>query len=330
MVELEAPPLGRDLLLAAFGGALNAARRATLESTGSVDLAFEASADELQLPRGRRFRVNLFTHLAGISAALRPLWEDIPTLDELHLPARLHTLVAPPSGLVLVAGLAGSGKSTTMAVLVEHLNSTRASHIITLEDPIEFVFTRRRSVVHQREVGTHIDSFASGLRAALRESPDVILVGELRDRETIALALTAAETGHLVLATIHSASAMTAIDRIVDVFQENQQQQVRGQLANVLRTIVTQRLLPGRETGLRVPVLEILNVNHAVASHVREGKIHMIPGQMQMGGDEAMLPFDRCLVDLCRRGLLTPAVAVDAARDQDFVRGAVGAGRGLR
>ena len=274
--------------------------------------------------------MNIFTHLAGISAALRPLWENIPPLDELHLPDRLHALVAPPSGLVLVAGLAGSGKSTTMAVLVEHLNSTRARHIITLEDPIEFVFTRRRSVVHQREVGTHIDSFASGLRAALRESPDVILVGELRDRETIALALTAAETGHLVLATIHSASAMTAIDRIVDVFQENQQPQVRGQLANVLRTIVTQRLLPGREPGRRVPGLEILNVNHAVASHVREGKIHMIPGQMQMGGDEAMLPFDRCLVDLCRRGLLTPAVAVDAARDPDFVRGAVGAGRGLR
>jgi len=214
-------------------------------------------------------------------------------------------------------------------VLVDHLGATRARHIITLEDPIEFVFARRRSVVHQREVGTHIDSFASGLRAALRESPDVILVGELRDRESIALALTAAETGHLVLATIHSASAMTAVDRIVDVFPESQQLQVRTQLANVLRTVVTQRLLPGREPGARVPVLEILNVNHAVASHVREGKLHMIPGQMQMGADEAMLPHDRCLVDLVRRGLLAPAVAVDAAREPDFVRGAVG-GRALR
>jgi twitching motility protein PilT len=205
--EVAVAPPSRDDLLAFFAGVLTPARHQTLAQSGSVDFAFEAPAAELQLPAGKRLRVNVFTHLTGLSAALRPLWETIPSLEELHLPSRLLALVGPPSGLVLVAGLAGSGKSTTLAVLVEHLGATRARHIVTLEDPIEFVFARRRSVVHQREVGTHIDSFASGLRAALRESPDVILVGELRDRETIALALTAAETGHLVLATIHSASS---------------------------------------------------------------------------------------------------------------------------
>ncbi|HEY3351648.1 MAG TPA: PilT/PilU family type 4a pilus ATPase [Polyangia bacterium] len=327
MVELPAAPPTRDELLGLFAAALSPVHRQQLDATGSVDFAFEAAAAELGQPSGRRFRANLFTHLGGLTAALRPLWETVPALEELHLPPRLLGLVGAPSGMVLFAGLAGSGKSTTLAVLIEHVNETRARHIVTLEDPIEYVFRRQRSVIHQREVGTHVDSFASGLRAALRESPDVILVGEMRDRETIALALTAAETGHLVLSTMHSANAATAVDRIVDVFPEHQQGQVRSQLANVLQTIVTQRLLPGREPGTRVPVLEILYVNHAVASHIREGKTHMIPNQMQVGADDAMLPYDRALVDLARRGLIAPQTAEEHARDEDFVHGALRSGR---
>lgn len=319
--ELALPPWSREALLELL--ALSAAQRAALERSGSVDLAIQGRAEELGEPASRRFRVNLFAHLGGLTAALRPLWQEIPSAAELHLPARLLSLVAPRSGLALVAGLAGSGKSTTLAVLLEHLNETRARHVVTLEDPIEYVFRRRRSVIHQREVGTHVDSFASGLRAALRESPDVILLGEMRDRETVALALTAAETGHLVLSTIHSASAAMAVDRIVDVFPEAQQQQVRAQLAGVLRSVVTQRLLEGRAPGTRVPVVELLAVNHAVAAQIREGKTHLIANQMQVGADDGMLPFDRSLVDLARRGLITGDRAVEAARDRGFVEGAV-------
>jgi twitching motility protein PilT len=328
MSELEFTPPTAEELLEFFAAALSPAHARALETTGSADFAFTVGADELGASASRRFRVNLFRHIDGLSAALRPLWETLPSIEALHLPARIGRLVAAQSGLVLLAGLAGSGKSTTLAVLVEHINAHRARHIVTLEDPIEYVFRRRRSVIHQREVGSHMDSFASGLRAALRESPDVILVGEMRDRETISLALTAAETGHLVLSTIHSGSAATAIDRVVDVFPENQQAQARAQLANVLRDVVTQQLLPGRQPGTRVPVLEILTVNHAVASHIREGKIHLIPNQMQVGADDGMLPHDRALADLVRRGLISPSTAVDAARDKDFVTGLLGSPRG--
>lgn len=324
VMEMAGAPPTPDELLAFLGVSLSPAHRRTFEETGSADLALEAGTEEIGEAAGRRFRVNLFKHLEGMAAAIRPLWVALPTPEELHLPPRLTKIVSPASGLVLVAGLAGSGKSTTLAVLVEHLNRTQARHIVTLEDPIEYVFRRQRSVIHQREVGTHVESFASGLRAALRESPNVILVGEMRDPETIALALTAAETGHLVLSTIHSAGAATAIDRIVDVFPQTQQQQVRAQLGNVLRTLVTQRLLSGKVPGTRVPVLEILQVSTAVASHIREGKTHMLQNQMQAGADDGMLPFDRNLVEMVRRGLISATTAVEAAQDKDYVTGALG------
>jgi len=220
-------------------------------------------------------------------------------------------------GLVLLNGPAGSGKSTTLAALVSEINRTRATHVITLEDPIEYLHTPQRSLIHQREVGSHVESFSSGLRAALRESPDVILVGEMRDLETISLALTAAETGHLVLSTLHSGTGAMAIDRIIDVFPDAQQAQVRIQLASVLRAVVTQRLLPAQEPGERVPAVEVLRASYAIAAQIRERKTHQLATQIQLGQDEGMIPLERSLVELVRTGRITRETALAAARSPE-------------
>jgi twitching motility protein PilT len=217
--------------------------------------------------------------------------------------------------MVLMVGTTGAGKSTTLGAIVELVNRTRARHVITLEDPVEFVYQPRRCLIHQREVGTHVESFATGLRAALRECPDIILVGEMRDRETVAMALTAAETGHLVLSTLHSGSAPMAIDRIVDIFPEHQQAQVRLQVAGSLRAVVTQRLLEGVLPGIRYPALEILMVNYAVAALIREGKTHQLATQIQTGRDDGMVALDASLLDLVRAGRISREVAVANARD---------------
>jgi twitching motility protein PilT len=289
---------------------LDDARRAELERHGSADTALDLGPD------APRFRVNVFRQRAGLAAALRPVRRTIPTLDELHLPSDLHDLVRYPSGLVLLAGRAGSGKSTTLAALIEHLNRTRAKHIITLEDPIEYEYEPRRCLIHQREVGAQLDDFASGLRASLRESPDVLLVGEMRDRETIAAALTAAETGHLVLSTVHSASAAGAIDRIVDVFPEHQQTQVRLQLALVLRAVVSQVLVAGVAAPARFPAYEKMVVTPAIASQIRDGKLHQIPSLIQTGRDHGMVPLERTLEALVRSGTITRHAANELLLDR--------------
>ena len=255
---------------------------------------------------GRRFRANLFRHERGLALALRSIWTEVPTLEQLHLPDSLSELTRHRTGLVLVAGATGAGKSTTLSALLEQVNRTRPCHIVTLEDPIEYLYPRRRAVVHQREVGRHVDSFASGLRAALRENPDIILLGEMRDPETIRLALTAAETGHLVLSTLHSGNAVMAIERIVDVFSENEKLLVRAQLANVLRQVVAQQLVPAAGGGL-LPALEILTVTHAVAAQTREGRTHMLGTQMEIGSEQGMIPMHRALADLARSGQITRA-----------------------
>ena len=228
---------------------LDPRRRRMLGSTGSVDLPWVAP--EVDDGRGQRFRVNVFTQTHGLAVALRPINRQAPTLAELGLPESIGGLANATSGMVLVVGPTGAGKSTTVAAILERVNRERAGHIITLEDPIEFVYQPRRCLIHQREVGTHVESFAAGLRAALRECPDIILVGEMRDRATAALALTAAETGHLVLSTLHSGSAAMAIDRIIDIFPEHQQAQVRQQVAGSLRAVLTQQLLPGHAARAR-------------------------------------------------------------------------------
>jgi twitching motility protein PilT len=292
---------------------LDPPRRRSLDGSGSVDLAWEAPAIDAQGPQ--RLRVNVFRQAHGLALALRPVNRRAPTLAELNLPESVGALGDLAGGMVLVVGTAGAGKSTTLAAIVELVNRTRARHVITLEDPIEFVYQPRRCLIHQREVGTHVDSFAAGLRAALRECPDIILVGEMRDRETVALALTAAETGHLVLSTLHSGSAPMAIDRMVDIFPEHQQAQIRLQVSGSLRAVVTQRLLEGIKPGTRYPALEILMVTYAVGALIREAKTHQLATQIQTGRDDGMVALDASLLDLVRAGRISREVAVANARD---------------
>lgn len=286
--------------------------RARLEGHGSVDLS-------IGFPAGR-VRVNVFRHQEGIAAVLRPIQRRIRSLPELGLPADLHGLVEYTDGLVLMVGPTGSGKSSTLAALIDHLNRTRARHVVTIEDPVEFAYEPLSCLIHQREVGRHVESFAAGLRAALREAPDVILLGEMRDPETIAAALTAAETGHLVLSTLHSGNAAMAIDRIIDAFSPHQQGQVRWQLAGTLRAVVTQMLLPATRTGRLVPAIEKMIVTHAVAASIREGRGHQIESQIQTGRNEGMVSLEIALADLVSRGEISQETATSSARNPSLLR----------
>lgn len=285
-----------------------------LEQSGSVDFAVR-----WELPDGpRRVRINVFRHLDGIAAALRPIRRRSPLLSELSLPEDLHQLASFPNGLVLVTGTAGSGKSTTLAALVDHLNRTRPRHIITIEDPIEYEHREIQCMIHQREVGGNVESFATGLRAALRESPDVILLGEMRDHETIAAALTAAETGHLVLSTMHAGSASTAINRIVDVFPGHQQAHIRTQLSLSLRAVLSQRLVPSRNGG-QVPAVEKLLVTPAVANGIREGQDHFMRNAMLTGTEDGMITLERSLATLVRDRLIDRETAIRTATDPNVL-----------
>ncbi len=268
---------------------------------------------------GFRVRVNVFDHLGGHAIAARLIRDTVPSLSQLELPAELAGIVELRDGLVLVCGPTGSGKSTTLAALIDMLDQRRAAHVITLEDPIEYRFHPRRCLVHQRELGTHIPTFAAGLRAALREAPDVILLGELRDRETIAAALTAAETGHLVLATLHAPSAVGAIDRVVDAFPDTAQRQIRNQLASCLRTIVTQYLLPRRDGGRAVAV-ELVPITPAVSHIIRKGDLHTLPTAIQSGRDAGMIPLERSLAKLLDAGTVAPKVVQRIASDHDLLQ----------
>jgi twitching motility protein PilT len=267
---------------------------------------------------GTRLRANLFDHLNGVGVAARLIRDRVPGLAELALPAELGAVIEQRDGLVLVCGPTGSGKSTTLAALIGLIDQRRAAHVITLEDPIECRFTARRGIVHQREVGRHVPSFAAGLRCALREAPDVILLGELRDRDTIAAALTAAETGHLVLATLHAPSAAGAIDRMIDAFPEAQQRQARWQLAAVLRTVITQYLLPRRDGG-RIPAIELVPITPAVANLMRKGDLQMLPSAIQTGRDAGMIPLERSLARILETGDVAPQVIKSVAADHDLL-----------
>ncbi len=291
---------------------LSETHRLDLEQRGSVDLSIEFGGD--------RARANVFCHQEGIAAVLRPIRRGIRSLADLGLPADLVRLVGYPDGLVLLVGPTGSGKSSTLAALIDHLNHHDARHIVTIEDPIEFRYAHGRCLIHQREVGRHVRNFADGLRAALREGPDVILVGEMRDPETIGAALTAAETGHLVLSTLHAGSAAMAVDRIIDAFAPHQQAQVRWQLAGSLRAIMTQVLLPGRRSGRLVPAVEKMLVTPGVAANIREGRGHHIASQIQTGRDEGMISLELSLADLVRRGEIGAEIAAGAGRHVDLLR----------
>jgi len=253
------------------------------------------------IPGLARFRVNIYFQRESIGAAFRLIPTELKTLEELGIPDSLHVLAEKPRGLVLVTGPTGSGKSTTLAAIIDEINRNRSEHILTIEDPIEFLHRHKRCIVNQREIGPDATSFADALRAALRQDPDVILVGEMRDLETISTALTAAETGHLVFGTLHTQSAPSTIDRIIDVFPAEQQEQVRIQIANSLQGVVTQALLPTADGMGRVPALEILLPDDAVRNLIRQGKVEQIYSVMQTNTGRGMQTMEQSLADLIMR-----------------------------
>lgn len=267
-----------------------------------------------------RFRVNVFVQRGSLGAVFRVIPHDVPRIDLLGLPEIVRTFAALTRGLVLVTGPTGSGKSTTLASIVDVVNRERAVHVMTIEDPIEFLHPHKRALVNQREVGQDTRSFADGLRHVLRQDPDVILVGELRDLESIMMALTAAETGHLVLASLHSQDASGAIDRIIDVFPADQQRQVRVQLVETLRAVVAQVLI-ARADGLgMIPAVEVLTVTPAVRNLIRENKLHQLVSVMQSGSSHGMKTLDQALATLVRSGEITIESAEERSNDPDALR----------
>lgn len=251
-----------------------------------------------------RFRLNAYRQRNSISVAIRAIPTEIPTIEQLNLPKTLESLMDKPQGLILVTGPTGSGKSTTLAAMINYINRNYAKHIITLEDPIEYVHSHMKSIINQREIGSDTKSFANGLRASLRQDPDIILVGEMRDLETISTAITAAETGHLVLATLHTSSAAQTIDRIIDVFPPHQQRQVRLQVSNVLQGIISQRLFPLREGRGRVAATEILINTASVANLIRNEKIHQIQNVLQTSRAQGMHTLEMSIQNLLSAGTI--------------------------
>ncbi|RME02456.1 MAG: type IV pilus twitching motility protein PilT [Planctomycetota bacterium] len=273
----------------------------TYAQTKDIDFAYSVG--------GYRYRVNVFEERRGIAAAFRLIPSKIKSIAALGLPKSVVKLARLKKGMVLVTGVTGSGKSTTLASLIDFINTNRGEHIITIEDPIEFVHQNKKSLIAQREVGSHTQSFASALRASLREDPDIIMVGELRDLETIELAITAAETGHLVFGTLHTSSAAKTIDRIIDVFPAYQQSQIRTMLAESLKGVISQNLLPTVNGDGRVAAVEVMFNNPAVASLIREGKTYQIPTAIQTGKKEGMQTMDMALLDLVNRGKIQGELA---------------------
>ncbi len=309
LLALHAPPLSAEAVQAAVCELLTPPQQRTWTQEGDVDAACE-------LPGLGRFRLNAFHHARGPGAVLRRIAPHVPSLAALGAPALLAEWALRPRGLVLVTGPTGSGKSSTLAAMLGHLNAERAGHVVTLEDPIEFTHPPGRCLIHQRELGLHTRSAARALRAALREDPDVILLGELRNLETMRLALTAAEAGHLVLATLHTASAAQAVDRMVDVFPTGDKPLIRSMLAESLVGVVAQALLPARGGG-QVAAFELLQATPAVRHLIREGKTAQLTSAMQTGAAQGMQTLDQALAALVRSQRVIPEAARRLARSPD-------------
>ncbi|MER2564092.1 MAG: type IV pilus twitching motility protein PilT [Myxococcaceae bacterium] len=282
------------------------------ERTGDVDFAYD-------LPGVSRYRVNLFRQQRGMAAVFRNLSSTLVSIDRLNLPEQVHRFVEMRSGLVLVTGPTGSGKSTTLAAIINEMNTKRPLHFITIEDPIEFVHENKKSMVSQREVGTHTEGFAPALKAAMRENPDVVLVGEMRDLETIDAALSAAETGTLVFGTLHTNSAAKTIDRLISAFPSERQPGVRNTLSNVLRGVLAQQLLR-KKVGGRIAAVEVMFSNFAVSSMIREGKTHQVNGAIAQGKKDGMIAMDETLKGFVEDDLVDHHDALDKAVDKDFFR----------
>ena len=280
---------------------------------GELDFSFA-------IPRVCRFRINVYRQRSSYTAAIRILMPEIPELETLGITPYAETLALKPRGLVLVTGPTGSGKSTTLAAMVSRINQRRNCHILTIEDPIEYLHRHGNSIIHQREIGSDSLTFANAIRASLREDPDVIMVGEMRDLETIATAITASETGHLVLSTLHTTSAALTIDRVIDVFPPHQQQQVRVQLASVLQGIISQQLIPTADGMGRVLVQEVLIQNDAIRNLIREGKTHNIDSVIQTNIKNGMMPLDYSLGQLLKNKRITQMEAFSRCNDPDMLR----------
>ena len=279
------------------------------EETGDVDFG-------LEVPGLARFRANYFKQRKGIAAVFRLIPSKIKTVEELGLPPILNKLALLPKGLVLVTGPTGSGKSTTLAAIIDYANRHRYDHILTIEDPIEFVHEPRNCLINQREIGLHTKSFSAALRAALREDPDIIMVGEMRDLETISLALEAALTGHLIFSTLHTVSAAQTIDRIIEVFPPEQQSQIRSSLADSLKAIISQTMFKRIDKPGRIVATEILIATPAVKNLIREGKTYQIPSVIQTGKKYGMMSLDDCIMNYLRKGWISPEEAFSKALDK--------------
>lgn len=291
---------------------LNDEQMETYKNLGEIDLSYS-------LPGAGRFRVNVYRQRGSDAMALRAVGLKIPTLEELGMPPVLSELARKERGLILVTGPTGSGKSTTLAAMIDQMNRERNAHIITLEDPIEYLHRHGKCMINQREIGHDTKNYANALRAALREDPDIILVGEMRDLETISVAITAAETGHLVLSTLHTIGASKTIDRIVDVFPPYQQQQIKIQLSAVLEGIISQQLLEKADKSGRIAALEILVATPAIRNLVREGKTHQIDSSVQTGAKYGMKSMDMSLIELYRKGIITRDTLTTYCVDKEIV-----------
>lgn len=311
--QLNFPPLEHKDVHAMVYDIMNDHQRKFYESELECDFSYE-------IPNVSRFRVNAFNQSRGAAAVFRTIPTEILTLEQLQCPSIFAEIADKPRGVVLVTGPTGSGKSTTLAAMIDYINKSRQYHILTIEDPIEFVHKSNKSLINQREVGLQTKSFANALRSALREDPDVILVGEMRDLETIRLAMTAAETGHLVFGTLHTSSAAKTIDRIVDVFPAEEKDMVRAMLSESLQAVISQTLLKLKDGSGRIAAHEIMIGTSAIRNLIRENKVAQMYSAIQTGQQYGMQTLDQCLVGLMRKGLISKEAAMEKAVNKDFIR----------
>ena len=311
MQKLQMPIMDESSMVSIKNEVLNKNQQKTFDEKLEIDFS-------TALKDKGRFRVNFFHQINGLSAVFRAIPSEIKNSEELGLPPLMNDLAMKEKGLVLLTGPTGCGKSTTLAAMIDHVNENKACHIITIEDPVEYFHTSKKSMINQRELGQSTHSFANALRSALREDPDVILVGEMRDLETIQLALTAAETGHLVLSTLHTSSAVKTIDRIIDVFPSGQKGQIRSMLSESLLAVIAQKLLRNKNNNGRIPAAEIMIANHAVRNLIREDKIYQIPSLIQAGGQDGMQSLDQDLQRLLHKGVIERKEAVKVADNTEI------------